>query len=113
MRAPEIAGFYLAWSDEFYGPAGSPPDSNNWALQTPPFNWNNEWQKYTTSTDNAWLDGNGQLCIAPQKVGGQWTSARLHGNKSFACEKNRKMIFAAHIKMGQNPWWQQQGIWPA
>ncbi|EXJ76578.1 uncharacterized protein A1O5_01086 [Cladophialophora psammophila CBS 110553] len=113
MKPPEIAGFYVAWCDEFYGPAGSPPSSQNWTLQTPPFNWNHEWQRYTNSTDNAFLDGNGQLVIAPRKVNGQWTSARLHGNHNFGCDPNRKMIFAARIKLGQNPPWQQQGIWPA
>ncbi|KIW90581.1 uncharacterized protein Z519_08364 [Cladophialophora bantiana CBS 173.52] len=113
MKPPEIAGFYVAWCDEFYGPAGSPPNSQNWTLQTSPFNWNLEWQRYTNSTDNAFLDGNGQLVISPQKVNGQWTSASLHGNHNFGCDPNRKMIFAARIKLGQNPAWQQQGIWPA
>ncbi|OAL38131.1 hypothetical protein AYO20_02583 [Fonsecaea nubica] len=113
MRAPEIAGFYVEWSDEFYGTAGTPPSSQYWSLQTPSINYNNELQSYTNSTNNAYLDGNGQLCIVPQKVNGQWTSARLYGNPSFQCDNNRKMIFAAHIKLGQNPPWQQQGIWPA
>ncbi|KIX98694.1 uncharacterized protein Z520_05995 [Fonsecaea multimorphosa CBS 102226] len=61
-----------------------------------------------TSTEN------GHFCIVPPKdVDGQWTSARLHGNHSFQCDNNGKMIFAANIKMGQNPRRRQQGIWPA
>lgn len=113
MSAPEIHGFQKVWADEFAGRAGSPPNSQNWTIETPAHNENNEWQKYTTSTENAYLSGSGELCIAPRKVQGHWTSARLHGNKGFECDNSRKMIFAARIKVGQNSPAQQQGIWPA
>jgi hypothetical protein len=113
MSAPEIPGFAKVWSDVFDGLAGAHPNPANWTLETPEQNANHEWQKYTTSTDNAFLSGSGQLCIAPQKVNGVWTSARMHGNFSFQCDNNHKMIFAASIRVGQNPPAQQQGIWPA
>ncbi|KAJ9617134.1 hypothetical protein H2200_000855 [Cladophialophora chaetospira] len=113
MPAPDLPGFAKVWSDDFDGPASSPPNAQNWTLETPPHNYNNEQQVYTNSTDNAFLNGSGQLCIAPRKVNGKWTSARMHGNASFACDNNHKMIFSAHVKVGQNSPQQQQGIWPA
>lgn len=108
-----MTGFTIAWSDDFLGAAGTPPLSTNWTLETPATNENGEQQKYTTSTQNAYLDGNGNLCIAPVKVNGVWTSARMHGNSSVACAPGKKMIMSASIKVGQNSPAQQQGIWPA
>ena len=52
------------WSDEFNGTAGTAPDTNNWNHEIGGPGWgNNEWEYYTTSTDNAAVDGTGNLVI--------------------------------------------------
>src|SRR5882762_3161084 len=54
----------LVWSDEFEGPAKSPPDPTKWSFVTGGGGWgNNELEYYTSRTQNAFLDGNGKLVI--------------------------------------------------
>ncbi|MEO8463080.1 MAG: glycoside hydrolase family 16 protein [Chloroflexota bacterium] len=83
----------LTWSDEFDGPAGSPPDPASWefALGDGSTNgiagWGNaERQTYTNLTTNAATDGNGNLLITARKLDGaescyygpcEYSSARL------------------------------------
>jgi beta-glucanase (GH16 family) len=111
--APSIPGFTLAWSDDFNGPAGTAVNANNWLSYTGPV-YNNEIERYTSSTANAQLSGSGQVYIIPLKDNtGAWTSARLHGMSSFACDPGRAMILQASIRLGTNPPSNQQGIWPA
>ena len=71
-RAPDPgpSGWSLAWSDEFNGAAGAPPNPANWGYElgdaTPDGKngWGNEeLQYYTDSTDNSATDGNGNLVI--------------------------------------------------
>ena len=58
----EFAAYSLVWSDEFDGPAGSPPDRRFWEPETGGHGWGNqELQYYTDSTANAALDGAGHL----------------------------------------------------
>jgi beta-glucanase (GH16 family) len=110
---PSIPGFTLVWSDDFDGPAGVAVNANNWLTYTGPV-YNNEIERYTTSTANAQLSGSSQLYIIPLKDNtGAWTSARLHGNGSFACDPGHAMILQASIRLGTNPPSSQQGMWPA
>lgn len=52
------------WGDDFNGAAGSAPNANNWVFDTGT-NWGNGEVDYgTNSTQNAYLDGNGDLKIA-------------------------------------------------
>ena len=107
---PTIQGYTISWADDFSGTGG--PNLSNWAIETPATNNNGEQQKYTASTDNAYLD-KGQIYIVPVKKDNVWTSARMHGKVSFKCDPGKKAIIAARIKVGQNSQAQQQGIWPA
>jgi len=69
----------LVWSDEFNGAAGRPPPTSNWNFETGGGGWgNNEWQTYTNSRQNSYLDGNGRLVIAARSNGTSITSARLN-----------------------------------
>ncbi|MBO4209441.1 glycoside hydrolase family 16 protein [Micromonospora echinofusca] len=53
----------LTWSDEFDGPAGSPPDPDRWGYDRGG-QWNREeLQYYTDSPENVALDGQGNLVI--------------------------------------------------
>jgi beta-glucanase (GH16 family) len=108
MKPSSIDGYTLFWSDDFSTPGG--PNPSKWTLETPATNNNNEQQKYTSSTANAYVE-NGSLFIVPVKKDNVWTSARMHNNTAFKCEPNGKMLVIARIKVGQNQ--AQQGIWPA
>lgn len=111
----------LAWSDEFDGPAGAPPDPATWGYDLGDgstsglVGWgNNELQSYTASPENAATDGEGHLVITVLRADGtercyygpcEYTSARLltRGLREF--EYGR---IEARIKVPGAP-----GLWPA
>ncbi|MFC9330687.1 ricin-type beta-trefoil lectin domain protein [Kitasatospora sp. NPDC057015] len=104
------------WSDEFDGPAGRAPDSAKWTLETGGSgNGNHELQYYTNRTDNAALDGRGNLVVTarPNSDSGltcwygpcTYTSARLNTARTFTQAYGR---FESRIKIPRG-----QGIWPA
>ena len=110
---PSLSGSTLVWSDDFNGPAGSAVNANNWLTYTGPV-YNKEIETYTASTANTQLSGSGQLYIIPLKDNtGAWTSGRLHGKSSFACDPGHSMVLQASIRLGTDPPSSQQGIWPA
>lgn len=115
-RANAASAAAQTWSDEFNGAAGSAPDASKWTLETGGSgNGNNELQYYTNSTQNASLDGNGNLVITARKSSGsglqcwygacQYTSARLNTARTFTQAYGR---YEARIKIPRG-----QGIWPA
>jgi beta-glucanase (GH16 family) len=76
-RAPDPGPdrWELVWSDEFDGPAGSPPDPANWTpeigdgtVNQIPGWGNDELQYYTDSPDNVRHDGDGHLVIEVHEV---------------------------------------------
>ena len=97
----------LVWSDEFDGDA---IDFDTWSYQQEdPGRFNDEWQRYTNSPKNAYVE-NSCLVIKAIHEGekhgmGQYTSARMNtaGKQSFQYGK-----IAARIKLPHS-----QGIWPA
>ncbi len=107
----------LTWSDEFEGKAGTAADKTKWNRATGGEGWGNkEFQYYTDSAKNAFLDGNGSLVIkaiqgdAPKEARCwygecRFTSARLNTKDKFAQKYGR---FEARIKIPYG-----QGIWPA
>ncbi|MEM7333198.1 MAG: carbohydrate binding domain-containing protein [Chloroflexota bacterium] len=90
---PGPSGWNMTWADEFNDPAGTPPNPENWsyeigdgAVNGIPGWGNDELQYYTDSTDNAAMDGNGNLVITAREADGSlqcyygecaYTSARL------------------------------------
>lgn len=121
MPPPRIPGFQVVWSDDFVG--SGQPNNADWDLRTDgPNHGNQEVQQYTNLESNVALSGttSGTLRIMPQKSGSPpgWTSGRVEGVKSFACEHGKKMIFQASLRTGFDPLTQsfdaqgQQGIWP-
>jgi beta-glucanase (GH16 family) len=104
----------LLWSDEFDGPAGSAPDSSKWGYDVGGNGWgNNELESYTSRTQNASLDGNGNLVIkvisenftGADGIPRNYTSARLLTKGKFEQKYGR---IEARIKIPFG-----QGIWPA
>lgn len=107
----------LTWRDEFEGKEGTGVDQAKWNQETGGEGWGNkEFQYYTDSSTNAFLDGNGSLVIkaiqgdAPKDAkcwygACRFTSARLNTKNKFAQKYGR---FEARIKIPYG-----QGIWPA
>lgn len=76
----------LLFSNEFNGPAGAPPDPAIWGHDVGGTGWGNqELESYTPGTENAALDGHGDLAITaraethtgPEGIARSYTSARL------------------------------------
>jgi beta-glucanase (GH16 family) len=101
-------GWTLTWSDEFNGARGA-IDGSKWGFDTGNNGWgNNELEYYTNRTDNALVDGNGNLAIiarAESYGGSSYTSARINTGGRFAQAYGR---VEARIKMPSG-----RGIWPA
>jgi len=113
-----MSGWRLIWSDEFDGPANTPPDPAKWGYDIGGGGWGNaEWQYYTDRTENAALDGNGSLVITAKTEDPAstpyrclygaclYTSARLLTKGKFEFTYGR---VEARIKIPST-----QGIWPA
>jgi hypothetical protein len=104
------AGWNLAWSDEFDGPAGTAANGNNWVYETGNNNgWgNNELEYYQAGNANGALDGKGNFVITSKKetAGGfNYTSARLKTQGKHDWTYGH---FEARIKIPYG-----QGMWPA
>jgi beta-glucanase (GH16 family) len=115
-RLDELPGWSLAWSDEFDGAAGSPVDLAVWQPEVGGDGWGNqELQYYTNSSDNAALDGAGNLAIMVRRTASQsrnrrfggcpYTSARLITRDRVAFSYG---LVQARIRLPEG-----RGIWPA
>lgn len=100
------------WSDEFDGPASSPPDPSRWEFELgdgsadgDPGWGNGELQWYTDSTANAALDGSGNLVIRARAEEGRYTSARIITKGKVELEHGR-IEAKARVPRGE-------GMWPA
>src|ERR1700755_2868585 len=96
----------LVWGDEFNGPAGSAVDSKKWGFDVGGGGWgNNEREYYTNTTDNAALDGAGNLVVTAKTSASkklrcwygqcQYTSARILTKGKFSQAYGR---FEARLK---------------
>jgi beta-glucanase (GH16 family) len=71
-------GRRLLWSDEFDGPASTPPNPKWWTHEIGDHGWgNDEVQRYTDRIANACHDGRGNLAIAVTRGNEGYNSARL------------------------------------
>ncbi len=102
-----------AWTDEFDGPAGAPPDPKLWQVQTGD-GWGGqhaELQTYTTSPDNIALNGAGQLVITARRDRARadgtlgYTSGRIDTHDTFDLTRSR-----VSVRMATPP---GRGLWPA
>lgn len=102
-----VQDWNLIWSDEFNADT---IDKNNWNFQVEePGRFNDEWQAYTNSSENAYIEDG---CLVIKAVHesdvhamGQYTSARIHTAKKQTWKYGR---IAARIKLPFG-----NGIWPA
>jgi beta-glucanase (GH16 family) len=107
----------LTWSDDFDGPTGSLVDPRKWVTETGGGGWGNqERQYYTTSANNASLDGSGHLVITARAEPAnssltcwygpcRYTSARIKTKGLFEQALGK---FEARIRIPRG-----QGLWPA
>jgi beta-glucanase (GH16 family) len=106
---PNLPGWTLLWNDEFDGPVGSGVDSSKWNLVNKGDGFgNNELQFYRNGTNNAAMDGNGNLVITAKKEsysGRNYTSAKLESSGKFDHMYGR---FESRMKIPRG-----QGMWPA
>ncbi|MDE3104253.1 MAG: glycoside hydrolase family 16 protein [Acidobacteriota bacterium] len=107
------AHWQLAWSDEFNGPDGAPPDAAHWVFDQGGGGWGNqELESYTRRTQNAEQRG-GYLVLTARKeefTGSDgramhYTSARLRTQGLFAQTFGR-VEARMQLPLGK-------GIWPA
>ena len=70
----------LVWSDNFAGPAGSPPSSSNWSIAGGQGQCGNSINTNTSSSSNVALTGNDQLAITAQHSGNSYTAAEIVTN---------------------------------
>ena len=64
LSAQTTSSWRLTWSDEFNGPAGTPPDPAKWNYDLGGGGWGNgEIETYTNSPNNVFQDGQGNLVI--------------------------------------------------
>lgn len=97
----------LVWSDEF---DNGELNTNNWNRQIEPAGrFNDEWQRYTNSSDNAYIEDN---CLVIKAIHesdehgmNQYTSARLNTATKQTWKYGK---IAARIKLPKG-----EGIWPA
>ena len=103
----------MAWSDEFNGPDGAPPDRAKWFVQTGGDGWgNDELEYYTSRTQNVRQEA-GNLVLEARKenysdsdgVRRNYTSARLNTEKRFSQRYGR---FEARLKIPTG-----SGLWSA
>lgn len=120
---PGPSQWKLAWSDEFNGYAGTPPNADNWTPEIGDgtaqgnLGWgNSELEYYTSSPENAAMDGQGNLAITVKKLDEssnlrcyygpcQYTSARLISKNKAEFAYGR---IESRIKVPRGA-----GIWPA
>lgn len=100
-------GWELVWSDEF---EGSVLDSTNWNRQVEKAGqFNEEWQRYTNSEENSYLEGGNLVIKAIHESDefdmDQFTSARLNTAQKQAWKYGK---IVAKIKLPEG-----EGIWPA
>ena len=113
--ASSSAAAAVAFSDTFDGPAGAAVDSSKWQIETGDNVSNHERQYYTPGTDNAKLDGRGNLVIEARRENPghyqcwygtcEYTSARLNTSGQFTATYGH---VEARMKIPRG-----QGIWPA
>src|SRR5579863_8320621 len=109
---PPPAGFTTVFSDDFAGPAGSAPSSANWFYDIGSGFGTGEIENTTSSTSNAYLDGNGHLVLKAINSGGTWTSGRLESTRDdFAAPPGGKLEMTASIEQPDPA--SGLGYWPA
>ncbi|WP_199036543.1 carbohydrate-binding protein [Glycomyces salinus] len=112
----------LVWSDDFDGPAGQLPSTDNWRFDIGhsypggPDNWGTgEIAYHTDDPANISLDGDGNLNITALRDGsGNWTSGRIETNRDdFRAPEGGAMRIEGSLQLPQVTGDAALGYWPA
>jgi beta-glucanase (GH16 family) len=114
-RAHTAAPAAASFTDDFDGAAGAGVDESKWRFETGDNVNNHEREYYTSGTNNASLDGQGNLVITAKKENPgnyqcwygtcEYTSARLNTASTFTQAYGH---FETRMKLPRG-----QGMWPA
>ena len=119
---PPPSGWTAVFSDDFTGAAGSGLNTANWLYDTGTgypggaANWGTgEVETMTSSTQNVYQDGGGNLVIKPLRDGsGRWTSGRVETQRTdFAAPTGGKLRLEASIQQPNVSGAAAAGYWPA
>src|ERR1700678_3851397 len=109
---PPPAGFTTVFSDDFAGAAGSAPSSANWFYDIGTGYGTGEIENTTNSTNNVYLDGNGDLVLKAIDNDGTWTSGRIESTRDdFEAPAGGEMEMTASIEQPDPA--NGLGYWPA
>jgi hypothetical protein len=119
---PSRAGWSLAWSDDFSGPANTGLNTSDWLYDigtgypggAP--NWGTgEIETMTSSTANVSTDGAGHLAIKPiRDSSGRWTSGRIETQRTdFAAPAGGRLRVEATLQQPNVSGAAAAGYWPA
>jgi beta-glucanase (GH16 family) len=104
--------WHTAWSASFSGPAGSKVSPRSWSYDTGSSGFGNgEVEVMTSSANNVFLDGRGDLDIAAIYQGTLWTSGRIVSTQQFAAPAGGQMMVSASIQQPDAA--DALGYWPA
>jgi beta-glucanase (GH16 family) len=119
---PPPSGWNTIFSDDFTGAAGSGLNTGDWLYDTGTGypggagGWGTgEVETMTSSTQNVYQDGNGDLVIKPLRDGnGAWTSGRVETQRTdFAAPAGGKLRMEASIQQPNVSGAAAAGYWPA
>jgi hypothetical protein len=119
---PAPSGWNTVFSDDFTGAAGSGLNTGDWLYDTGTGypggagGWGTgEVETMTSSTQNVYQDGNGNLVIKPLRDGnGAWTSGRVETQRTdFAAPAGGKLRMEASIQQPNVSGAAAAGYWPA
>ena len=115
-QAPQYNGYSRVWQATFMGPRGTLPHPNNWNIIEGDENHNNEFQRFTSSTQNVLFSGSDTLQIIPRrdsKAPNGWTSARIESKYTILPRDGKITRIESSLRLAGNPRERKQGIWPA
>jgi beta-glucanase (GH16 family) len=104
---PAFPASRMVFNDEFNDPAGTKPSTAKWTYD-PGVPQNGEVQYYTENSNNAQMNGQGQLVIEARKEasnGREYTSGRMNTAGKFTTQYGR---VEARVKVPKG-----NGLWPA
>jgi hypothetical protein len=109
---PAPSGWNTVFSDNFAGAAGSAPSSANWFYDIGSGYGTGEIENTTNSTNNVYLDGNGDMVLKAIDTNGTWTSGRIESTRDdFEAPAGGELEMTASIEQ-PNPA-NGLGYWPA
>lgn len=108
------SGFTLTWAEDFEAPGGVGLDQNDWIYSTGCCFGVSQVATMTTSTDNVYHDGNGNLIIKAIKGrGARWTSGRFETKRGdFGADPGGVLRVQASMQLPDLATKDGLGYWP-